>query len=495
MDNVYLKCSGCNRIYKLDEKKPVYNCENLGVGNVNHILEKELNNFNYQPRSDGTNFNKPKPCVPGYNPYLVFKEFYFSYYLAEFHNINYDGIVNSINDGLMKIGEPAFAFTELRELNFDHNAKKISGYLKNETENVGGSHKARHLMGNIIYLEVLRLAGIIKEKPELAIYSCGNAAMGAAAIAKAAGYKLKVFIPEGVNSKVIEFLNNYDAYIVVCPRIEGESGDPCYNNFRIALDKGAVPFSCSGPDNWSNIEGGQTLCQELLVQVKTEKKNIDSIVIQVGGGALASSAIKTLEEFNYNKLISDIPKLFTVQTEGGFPLVRTYYLLLKEIADTNDLKCSLKFCKKSNSQEAQIENNKILSYIDNFKDEIDIITEYIKENYSEEVVQNIISKASLNKNDYMWSWETEPHSIAHGILDDITYDWFKIVQGMFKTGGLSVVISEDELETANKLGRELTDINVDHTGSSGFAGLLKLIDKGWIGEKNTPALFFTGVKR
>ena len=31
--------------------------------------------------------------------------------------------------------------------------------------------------------------------------------------------------------------------------------------------------------------------------------------------------------------------------------------------------------------------------------------------------------------EFMWPWETEPHSVAHGILDDETYDWLAVVRG------------------------------------------------------------------
>ena len=476
MDNVYLKCSGCGQEYKLDDKNPVYNCENLGKGTVNHILEKQLNltvDFTFDNIKDG-------------NPYLNFKFFYFSYYLAEYYSVNYQEIIDKINNNLINIGEPKFNFTELEEIKFEYNLKQINCLLKNETNNVAGSHKARHLMGNIIYLEVLRNAGLLKGKPELAIYSCGNAAMGASAIAKAAGYKLKVFIPEGVDVNVIEFLKKYEAQIIICPRVKDEPGDPCYNRFKEALNTGAVPFSCSGPDNWSNIEGGQTLCQELLLQSKTNKKEIDSIIVQVGGGALASSAVKTIEEFYENNLINKIPKIYTIQTEGGFPLVRSYYLLLKDIAEKCRQKCSF---------ELNENNENVISYIADFRDEIEKLVNFIKENYFSESIQSIIKKASQNKNIYMWAWETEPHSIAHGILDDITYDWFKIINGMFKSGGIPVVVSENELKEANILGRKISKINVDHTGTSGFTGLLKLIKHGWITERNTPAVFFTGVKR
>jgi hypothetical protein len=34
----------------------------------------------------------------------------------------------------------------------------------------------------------------------------------------------------------------------------------------------------------------------------------------------------------------------------------------------------------------------------------------------------------------MWPWNEEPRSIAHGIRDDETYDWFTIVTGMLASG-------------------------------------------------------------
>ena len=74
----------------------------------------------------------------------------------------------------------------------------------------------------------------------------------------------------------------------------------------------------------------------------------------------------------------------------------------------------------------------------------------------------------------MWPWESEPHSLAHGILDDETYDWRNIVKGMFASGGWPIVVSEDQVDRANQLARKTTGIDVDHTGSAGLAGLLAL---------------------
>ena len=62
-------------------------------------------------------------------------------------------------------------------------------WVKDETHNVAGSHKARHLMGLLLYLAVVeggpgRAAAPAAQAP-LAIASCGNAALGAAVAAAA----------------------------------------------------------------------------------------------------------------------------------------------------------------------------------------------------------------------------------------------------------------------------------------------------------------------
>ena len=59
-------------------------------------------------------------------------------------------------------------------------------WVKDETENVGGSHKARHLMGLMIWLRVAERIDPGLARRTLAIASRRNAAIAAATIARAA---------------------------------------------------------------------------------------------------------------------------------------------------------------------------------------------------------------------------------------------------------------------------------------------------------------------
>ena len=74
---------------------------------------------------------------------------------------------------------------------------------------------------------------------------------------------------------------------------------------------------------------------------------------------------------------------------------------------------------------------------------------------------------------YMAPWPTEPASYATGILDDITYDWLPIVDGMLATGSL-LVATDDDFRAAHRLGHTHTSIPVRPTGAAGLGGLLAL---------------------
>ena len=95
----------------------------------------------------------------------------------------------------------------------------------------------------------------------------------------------------------------------------------------------------------------------------------------------------------------------------------------------------------------------------------------------------------------MWPWEVEPRSVAHGILDDETYDWLAVVEGMLATGGRPLVVDEETLRRANVLALEATGIAVDHTGSAGLAGLLALSRAGELAADERIAVLFTGAVR
>ncbi|MCQ3809267.1 MAG: PLP-dependent lyase/thiolase [Acidimicrobiia bacterium] len=186
--------------------------------------------------------------------------------------------------------------------------------VKDETNNVSGSHKARHTFGLMLHLLVRERRAGSAGRPSLAIASCGNAAVAAAVVAAAERWPLTVYVPEVAEAAVVARLRELDATVEFCPRIDGEEGDPSYLRFREAVRAGAVPFGCQGPDNGYTIDGGRTLGYELAEQAP----DIDRVYVQVGGGALAASVAQGLAIGNSQAA------LMAVQTEGCAPLARAW---------------------------------------------------------------------------------------------------------------------------------------------------------------------------
>jgi threonine synthase len=106
-----------------------------------------------------------------------------------------------------------------------------------------------------------------------------------------------------------------------------------------------------------------------------------------------------------------------------------------------------------------------------------------------------MAQAAAHRSAFMQPWEEEPKSVASGILDDETYDWRAVVEGMLLTGGRPLVVTEDSLIKANRLAESATGISVDATGTAALAGLLEMRRSGAIGAGDHVAVLFTGVRR
>lgn len=186
-------------------------------------------------------------------------------------------------------------------------------WIKDETGNVGGSHKGRHLVTALLHLraaEALRLS--TSSRWPLAIASCGNAAIAAATLAERADWPIEVFVPEWASEAVIGHLERLGASITRCPRRATDPpGDPAVLRFREAVEAGAVPFSVQGPENALCLDGGRTIGWELA----DASVSLERVVVQVGGGAFATCV---------GWGVGDSVRLDAVQTEGCAPLARAW---------------------------------------------------------------------------------------------------------------------------------------------------------------------------
>jgi threonine synthase len=323
-------------------------------------------------------------------------------------------------------------------------------WVKDETGNVAGSHKGRHLMGVLLHLEVAEGLGLTSPgaRPPLAIASCGNAALAAAVVAASAHWPLRVFVPEEAGPGMARRLEALGAEVVVCQRRPGALGDPAYARLREEIGKGALPFTCQGNENGLAIEGGETLGYELVSDLLEADEHLDHLVVQVGGGALASACMQAFDEAAQMGAVARRPRSHTVQTFASHPLERAYRLVQGSVARATD--------------GAEI--------------------------------GRALRLAASHRSGFMWPWEGGPKSMATGVLDDETYDWLAVVGGMLRSGGRPMVVSEDILGEAHRLGTQ-AGYSVDATGTAGLAGLLCLVSEGVVRPDEKVAVVFTGTAR
>jgi len=348
------------------------------------------------------------------------------------------GLVNDLDEEIRSIDDTGFTTTPYGRSPELSDVLGFTAYggvwIKDETGNVAGSQKARHLFSILLHLRIAENLGLtpwkyVDDRPALAISSCGNAAIAASTLAAAVDWPIDVFIPEWAGGAVVDILDELGARVNRCPRRPDDpAGDPTVLRFREAVSAGSIPFSVQGPENALCLDGGRTIGWEIADQIRASgAPSLDAVFVQVGGGAFAASVSRGLSEFGMN-----VP-LYAVQTQGCAPLARAWASARHE---TNPAK---------------------------------------------------------NWATHMWPWETEPQSLADGILDDETYDWVADVEQLRQTSGEVVVASEDLVVLASTMGVETTGIPVSPTGTAGLAGLLA--SQSHFTPNSNVAVMFSGINR
>jgi threonine dehydratase len=285
----------------------------------------------------------------------------------------------------------------------------VTVWVKDETGNVGGSHKSRHLVGILLHLRAAEALGLVTGgRRPLAIASCGNAAVAAATLARRTDWPLRVFVPDWAPAEVLTLIESLGADIVICARRDEDApGDPALLRFREAVRAGALPFTVQGPENALCLDAGRTIGWEIADAVggPAGPAVLDRIVVQVGGGALAACVGWGL---------GPGVRLDTVQAQGCAPLARAWWR-----------------AKDAGFTDSQLPGR---------------------------------------WHELMTPWE-RPHSIADGILDEETYDWLADFEVMASSGGLPIVVPEEAIVYATEVAAT-TGVSVSATGSAAIAALL-----------------------
>lgn len=467
-------CSGCGSV--AEAASLPFRCANASRDGRDHVLVR-----------GGPPPGASVPADGDLNPFIRYRELSASWALARqrgLSNGDYVAVVDSLDRAVAEIDGRGLEITPWRVA--PKTAERLGLapgglWIKDETGQVAGSHKARHLFGLALYLGVAERTGAIDPADAarpFAIASCGNAALAAAVVARAARRTLQVFVPPWADAVVIDRLKSLDAQVVICPRRETDPpGDPCHHRFREAIEAGSLPFCCQGSDNGLAIDGGMTLGYELASQ--SVAAPLDRLLVQVGGGALASAVSQGLAWAHASGALPRLPALHAVQTAGGFPLIRAW----RRVART--LVAELGGSAVPGEDRA----------VDDDAARADAgAARWIATHADTAALEHAVASAALDRAAFMWPWEHEPASLATGILDDEAYDWLAIVRGMLITGGWPVVASEHSILEAWCEGHG-EGIGVCATGTAGLAGGMSLAQAGLLNPHDRVGVLFTGVDR
>jgi threonine dehydratase len=351
-----------------------------------------------------------------------------------------------LGDALERSGSPRFATTPLvasRALATELGCS-APVWVKDETANVAGSHKARHLASILLYLLATE-STLGRRRERLAIASCGNAALAAATLAAAVDWPLTVFVPTWMDDGFGRELDRLGVDVVRCARRDDDPpGDPTLHRFRAAVADGAIPFTVQGPENALCLDGGRTLGWEIGEQLLADDgaaaqqgqppaardPQPTRAFVQVGGGALATCVGLGLRRTHPHLRIDP------VQAAGCAPFARAMHRV-GATASPADL--------------------------------------------------------AARWGEVMEPWPN-PQSIADGILDDETYDWLGVATAMLGARpGTPIVVPEPLFAPAVEHCRA-AGFDPSPTGAAGVAGVLAACADGTLVD-DTVLVVLSGVAR
>ena len=438
-----LRCAACGTRVAVKTAMS-WRCPNATGNDRHHVLLIE---------SDVAPLRRTKHA----NPFIAFRRYLAWDAFADANGMSEadrDALIAELDATIATVAGTGFVFTPFARADALSDALGFSQnggvWVKDETHNVAGSQKSRHLFTELLHLVAAERLGLApwssadsstsaapasrppQNRPPLAIASCGNAAFAASTLARAVAWPIQVFVPEHADAALVARLRGLGADVVHCARRDDDQpGDPCVHRFREAVRDGAIPFGVQGPENAWCLDGGRTIGWEMAyVAEHMEPPLIARLFVQVGGGAFAASLAEGFHAGGTRAA------LHAVQAEGCAPLAHAWQESAK------------------------------------YKTALD---------------------AAGHWDQCMVPWSSTPTSFADGILDDETYDWVSVCRAMRASGGSPVVASEQHVRDAYALAHRTTDIDVSPTGASGLAGLLAARDR--VSNEERVAVVFSGIRR
>ncbi|HXH95756.1 MAG TPA: hypothetical protein VNH40_00980, partial [Gaiellaceae bacterium] len=162
-----LVCAGCGATPAADDPFP-FACPNAGAGDdVDHVLRREVDLDAVELQ---TLDEEP-------NPFVRYRDLLHAYHVAREGGIadaDFVALVRRLDERVADVDGHGFRITPFARADTLSERLGVDVWVKDETGNVSGSHKARHLFGVLLWLEVAESLGLAdpSARPDLAIASC-----------------------------------------------------------------------------------------------------------------------------------------------------------------------------------------------------------------------------------------------------------------------------------------------------------------------------------
>ena len=244
-------------------------------------------------------------------------------------------------------------------------SKKGNVYLKTENLQVTGSFKIR---GSYYKISCLK-----EEEKEKGVIACsaGNHAQGVALAATRSGIKSIICLPEGAPISKITATKKYGAEICLVKGVY----DDAYNK-ALELQK-EFGYTFIHPFNDEEVIYGQgTIALEILEQVK----DLDAVIVPVGGGGLISGIAYTIKKINPNI------KVYGVEAMGASSMLKSFeYGKVSELSKVTTIADGIavkkpgdltyELCKKYVDEIVTVTDDEIAAAILTLMEEQKLITE------------------------------------------------------------------------------------------------------------------------
>ncbi|MGE0309744.1 MAG: pyridoxal-phosphate dependent enzyme, partial [Acidimicrobiia bacterium] len=203
-----LRCSVCGAEVAAETDAP-WRCPNATEADRQHVLHRVAQMRPLRP------LDHRHPLVR-FDPQLLWAR------IAEAHGLDLDARIALVLELDAAVGEvDGRGFVETPFARADQLSEALGFraeggiWIKDETVDVAGSAKARHLVSILLHLLAMEACGVAspQQRAPLAIASSGNAALAAATLAAAVRWPIEVFVPTVANPAVIERLTVLGAHL------------------------------------------------------------------------------------------------------------------------------------------------------------------------------------------------------------------------------------------------------------------------------------------